>query len=107
MATKKRSTIKSRKEKISARKPKTLSSILKGQTKLSRSFKESVGIAATVAGPGKILKAGKLPKHIKDLMKKAAKAEKSGKLKAFGKGSKIKKSAKITDRTPKGFGPTK
>jgi hypothetical protein len=56
MATKKRSTIKSRKESISARKPKTLSSILKGQTKLSKSFKESLGIGAAIAGPGKFLK---------------------------------------------------
>lgn len=56
MATRKRSTIKSRRESISARKPKTLKSILKGQTKLSRSFKESLAIGAAVVGPGKILK---------------------------------------------------
>ena len=61
MATKKRKgrTIASRKESISARKPKTMKSILKGQTKLSKSFKESLAVAGAVAGPGKLSKAFK------------------------------------------------
>jgi hypothetical protein len=72
MATRKRTggrTIKSRKEQIRARKPKTLASILKGQTKLSKSFKESVGIAGALAGPGKFFRVAKSAKELAALKK--------------------------------------
>jgi hypothetical protein len=97
MATKKRSTIKSRRESISATKPKTLSSILKGQTKLSRSFKESLAIGAAVAGPGKFLKP---LKKVADLAKakKGTPSFASTLQKATAKATKSKKAAAAREK---------
>lgn len=59
-----RRTIAGRKERLSAAKGKAKSvmDIINKSMKPSRSFKEAAGVAATVAGPGKIFKAGKVLK---------------------------------------------
>jgi hypothetical protein len=121
MATKqKRSTIKSRKEEIRARRKRNRFNPLQAELDkpLAKSLKEGLAVGATLAGPGKFLKVGKVFKR-GDTAKKAGKrtAETRAAAKAKGKAIDDKrfkaiqaegKARKRTGSQPRGtFGPDK
>jgi hypothetical protein len=103
VAKKKRRTIKSRKESISARKPKTtVGSLIKESQRLTKSFKESVIIGAALAGPGKFIQAGKIFKRGKAAKKASdsVPSRKPGKFVLSEKEKQILKRADATGKPP-------
>ncbi len=108
MATRKRSTIKSRKEEIRARKPKTVGGLIKESQRLSRSFKESVAVGGAIVGPGKFGKgAAKIAQKIKAIRKtrRLERAE-AARARATTKANKERVTRALAREKPPAIGPS-
>ncbi len=107
MATKKKG-IKGRNAKISSRKkPRTMAQRIAETQKLSKSFKEGLGVAATIAGPGKVFKAAKTIKQaanavkIKKAKRKADILQKKKKPSEMTRAEQEAESARVSKSLPK------